>query len=282
VTRIAHIILPNASEYERKLQRIDQAALAGSHEVVVVPLSEVSASGAEVAHVYASAELPPAAFVRFPIPYLASAALPRSRWPLLRSLRRPVAPRFVVSPLAEQAGEEHLTLLPEAVDERWFEAAATRREASRRDVRIVGSFARPSTRNFVEQTVARIERFRSDVRWQLFSHAPSPEDLAGVDAWVDPAVRPDDLDGFTAEALVLGLPIVATRMPINVLRLEQGRTGLLVPAGDPNEMTHAILAILFKPEVAESKRNAARQTVSKFRPRPRLRRLTELVESLIS
>jgi glycosyltransferase involved in cell wall biosynthesis len=146
----------------------------------------------------------------------------------------------------------------------------------------VASLARPSTRIFVEQTVARIERFRSDVRWQLFSHPPSPDDLAGVDVWIDPAVRADDFDGWAAESLVLGLPVVTSRMPINLQRLEQGRTGLLVPPGDPNELTHAILATLFKREVAEGKQRAARQTVSKFRARPRLRRLTELLEALNS
>jgi len=277
VTRIAHIILPNASEYERKSQRIDQAALAGSHEVVVVPVAEAGRSGAKVAHVYASEELPAAAFLRFPLPYVASADLRRSRW----QLRRPVEPRFVVSPLAPD-GHPRFRSLPEAVEERYFEAAAVREEPPSGDVRTVASFARPSTRIFVEQTVARIERFRSDVRWQLFSHVPSPEDLAGVDLWVDPAVRNDDFDGCTAEALVLGLPAVTSRTPVNVQRLEQGRTGTLVPPGDPNEMTHAILATLFKREVAETKRSAARQTVSKFRARLRLRRLTELYAALNS
>jgi len=281
VTRIAHIILPNASEYERKSQRVDQAALAERHEVVVVPISEVAASGAQLAHVYASDALPPSAFAGFPIPYIASAALPRSRWSLLRSLRRPVEPSLIVSPLAEPGEGDRRKLLPEAVEERYFEAAARPVETAPRDVRIVGSFARPSTRNFVEQTAARIARFRSDVRWQLFHHVPTPEDLAGVDVWADPAIHPDDLDGSTAEALVVGLPVVTSRTPINVLRLEQGRTGLLVPPGDPNEMTHAILAILFKGEVAESKRSAARQTVSKFRARPRLRLLLQHYETLI-
>jgi hypothetical protein len=277
VTRIAHIILPNASEYERKSQRIDQAALSGPHEVVVVPVAEVARSGAQVAHVYASEELPPGAFLRFPLPYVASADLPASRW----RVRRPVAPRFVVSPLAAE-NDPRFRSLPESVEERYFAAAATREEPVSGEVRTVASFARPSTRIFVEQTVARIERFRSDVRWQLFSHIPSPEDLAGVDLWVDPAVRNDDFDGCAAEALVVGLQVVTSRTPINVQRLEQGRTGTLVPPGDPNEMTHAILATLFKREVAESKRSAARQTVSKFRARLRLRRLTELYEALNS
>ena len=51
------------------------------------------------------------------------------------------------------------------------------------------------------------------------------------------------------------------------------------PAGRP-EFTHAILAALFKPEFAQQKIDAARQTREKFRPRQRLRVLTQVYESL--
>ena len=89
-----------------------------------------------------------------------------------------------------------------------------------------------------------------------------------------------DFDGFAAEAMVGGALAIASRTPLNVHRLEKGRTGFLVPSGDANELTHAILAALFKPELAQQKLEAARQTISKFRPRQRLRALTSLYESL--
>jgi glycosyltransferase involved in cell wall biosynthesis len=76
--------------------------------------------------------------------------------------------------------------------------------------------------------------------------------------------------------------VVASRTPINVQRLEKGRTGVLVPPGDPNEMTHAILAALFKPETLEPRLQAARQTIGKFRGRQRLRALTRIYEALHS
>ncbi|MDQ3281199.1 MAG: glycosyltransferase [Acidobacteriota bacterium] len=265
--RIAQIVLSGASAFERKLQRIDAAALAGQHEVVAVSLEEIKRVRADVAHVYATGELPTAPFVGFPLPYLSSAAMPQSRW----SFRRPVPPKQVVTPLTEPA-------LPEAVDDSFFE---TRFTPLARDVKTVGSFARDVTRNMVDQTLSRIHRFRSDVTWALISHEPTPRDLAAVDVWADPAVSESDYGGFTAEALVFGLPVVASRTAINAQRLEQGRTGFLVPPGDPNEMTHAILAALFKTEVAESKQFAARQTASKFRARQRLRVLTALYERLI-
>jgi hypothetical protein len=259
--RVAQIVLPGASQYERKSQRIDAAALQAQGVAQVVGLDDAP----DVAHVYANGELPAARFVRFPVPYVASAPLPPSRF----SLRKPTPPRKVVGP-AE---------LPEAVEETWFGATRTRLAS---DVKVIGSFARSTTKNMVEQTVARIHRFRADVTWNLYAEPPTPEGLAGVDLWVDPATDEGDLDGFVAEALVLGLPVVASRTEVNRGRLEQGRTGFLVPPRDPNEMTHAILAALFKAEVAESKQSAARQTVSKFRARHRLRILLPLYESLIA
>ena len=271
--RIAQIILPGASEYERKCQRVDQAALAESHDVVVVTLGEVRASGAEVAHVYARGELPVAPFVRFPIPYVSSADVRRSRWPF----RRPVEPDYVVSPIIEKVEQSRYQPLSEAVEDVYFSG---QRAAGGGQEKVIGSFARVAVKDIVEQTLARISRFRDDITWHLFERTPSPEDLAGVDLWVDPAIDERDFDGFVAEASVMGVPIVASRTKINTLRLEHGRTGFLVPPRDPNEMTHAILSALFKPEVAGSKVNAARQTVSKFRARQRLRVLAHMYETL--
>ena len=49
---------------------------------------------------------------------------------------------------------------------------------------------------------------------------------------------------------------------------------------DANELSHAILTALFRPEVAQQKIDASRQTIAKFRPRQRTRVLTALYESL--
>ncbi len=261
--RIAQVVLADASEYERKSQRVDSAALAERHEVLATSLDEVAGSGAQVAHIYASTELPARAFVGFPIPYVASANLKSSRW----SFRKPVPPGYVVTPLE----------LPEAVEVAYFE----KREFTRQAGKVVGTFGRESVRRIVEQSLARIQRVRDDVTWRLFDHVPTPEDLSRVDLWVDPAASENDYDGFVAEALVVGLPVVASRTPVNAARLEQGRTGLLVPPGDPNEMTHAILSALFKPEVASNKVAAARQTAGKFRASQRLRVLLHMYQTLI-
>ena len=127
----------------------------------------------------------------------------------------------------------------------------------------------------VEQTVPRLHRTRDDIEWLLLDDPPT--DFAPFDAWIDPAIDENDLDGFVAEAQVIGKIVVASRTPINMKRLEKGRTGFLVPPGDANELTHAILSALFKPEVAQQKIEAARQTISKFHPRQRLRALMQLL-----
>ena len=252
--RIAQIILPDASEYERKAARADRRALAGRHELVD------DVRNADVAHVYTSSELRDG----FDVPYVSSAPLRKSRWPW----RKAKEPGFVGT----------WKTLPEVVEEAYFSGQLA---VGSRQEKVVGSFSRKSTMNMVDQTLARIHRFRDDVVWETFDRTPSPDDLAGVDVWVDPAVDENDLDGFVAEGLVVGLPVVAARTAINAARLEQGRTGWLVPPRDPNEMTHAILAALFKPEVAQGKIQAAKQTVAKFRPRQRLRILSNVYETLI-
>ena len=168
--------------------------------------------------------------------------------------------------------------LPEAVEDRYF--LSTHRSSF--STSTIGSFSRKSVTQLIEQTMARIHRFREDVTWQLFDHAPSPEEIASVDVWVDPAVQEDDYDGFVAEAMAANVIVVAARTPVNAQRCEKGRTGFLVPPCDPNELTHGILTALFKPEVARSRSETARQTVSKYRSRHRMRVLLQMYERLIA
>lgn len=243
---VGQVVTADASEYERKCQRIDAAHF------------EVDLARAEVVHVYTGRSLP-----RIDKPFVANIGSTRRRF----SFRRESQPAFVVTPFNVQ----------EAVEDRYFADAAGVGGATQ-----IGSFARPSVKSLIEQTMHRIDRFRDDVEWRLFSHVPSPEEIAALGAWVDPAVEEGDYDGFVAEALVVGVNVVATATPINVQRLEKGRTGFLVPANDPNEMTHAILAALFKPEVARARSDAARQTVGKFRAGQRIRTLTRIYERVVS
>jgi len=262
--RIVHIVLPGASEYEKKSQRIDAQVLGRDHEVVLAAaLRDVPS--ADAAQIYG----PSPALPLHSIPVIAT-AVPRRRF----GFRRPAV--ILVSPVKRDGFE----YLPEAVEELWFDPAVPPPAAGGGVRRTIGSFLRPSIVPFVEQTVVRLNRTREDIEWLLLDHPPTPAEMDSFAAWVDPAEEEDDFDGFVAEALVAGITGIASRTPINAHRLEKGRTGFLVPLHDANELSHAILAALFKTEVAQQRIEAARQTVSKFRPRQRIRVLAHMLEIL--
>jgi hypothetical protein len=265
---IAQILLPGASSFDTKSQRLDAVMLAGRHDVVSTTFDGAMVAAAALAHVYG-----PSGFTLpsgFRIPYVAAGNPRRRRLPW----HKPAGPRALVSPLDN---------LPEAVDEVYFERAAPV-ASGERTPRVIGAFGRhrPGVLTMVEQTLARIHRFREDVDWLLFDRPPSPDDFALVDAWVDPTTSEQDYDGFVAEAAVSGKVVVATRFAINVKRLDKGMSGFLVPPRDFNELAHAILAALFKPEVALKKIEAAKQTAGKFRARQRLRALEQIYDGALN
>jgi len=233
---IAQILSEDASQYERKSQRIDFEALRGEHDVRLG-----DASGAQIKHIYGARA------------YIARAG-------------RFFARREPVTPLN----------LPEAVEDKYFISRPLKAPGA-----TVGSVSRVSVTTVIEQTMARIHRFRDDVTWRLFDRPPEPEELQEIDVWADPAVQEEDYDGFVAEAMAAGVIVVAARTPVNDLRCEKGRTGFLVPPCDPNELTHGILSALFKPEMSRGPSVAARQTVSKYRSRHRLRVLSQMYEQLL-
>jgi glycosyltransferase involved in cell wall biosynthesis len=255
---IAQVVLAGASEYERKSQKIDFDALSVDHNVRAGDVA-----GADIVHFYAPREMDRIRDLR--APYISNAR------PKRRRFGRTIQPHSVITPLKETAD----VYIPEAVDEIYFGKGEERSGTT------IGTYARKDLGNIIEQTAARIQRFRDDVEWLLFDTAPTPDDLRSVDLWVDPASNEDDFDGFVAEAIAAGTAVVASRTAINTQRLEKGRTGVLVPPRDPNEWTHAILTALFKPESVHSKTAAAQQTVSKFRPRHRAAALLQLYKSIL-
>jgi hypothetical protein len=267
--RIAQIVATGASEFEKKAQRTDFAALSGQHEIVVIPLEELPRTDAAVAHIYGPAALPRRPFRGVRVPYVASGR-PSPRRFAFGSVTEPA---HILTPLRDGGG----TLVPEAVDDAWYDA----RRSSAPAAPTIGSFARPGVRDMVERTLTRIHLLRDDIEWTMFTTPPAPAEIAAVSVWVDPAVEESDYDGYVAEALVCGVTVVAARTAINAQRLEKGRTGFLVPVSDANEMTHAILTALFKPEAAGERESAARQTASKFRVRQRVKVLLPLYETMV-
>jgi hypothetical protein len=260
---IAQLLIPGASAYERKSQRIDFASLSAEHDVRLGELAN-----ADIVHIYAPHDFDPSIVRDIVAPYVSNAR------PKSRRFRKSVQPDHLITPLKETTE----TFIPEAVEDIYFGNRATGQPGNRPTI---GSYRRKTTNNIIEQTAHRIQRFRDDVDWLLFDTAPSPDDLRSVDVWADPAVDESDFDGFVAEAIAAGTAVIAARTAINTQRLEKGRTGVLVPPRDPNEWTHAILAALFRPEFRQARVMAAQQTASKFRPRHRARALTQLYESIL-
>lgn len=269
--RIAQIELPGTAWYHQKSRRIDFEGLREGFEVAAVDIRD--AASYDVAIVYASSPFPANVLRSLP-PAVVSVSPQAARW----RFRGAPEPAFVVSPLAARDGAGRDRYLPESVEDSFFDA--NWRGSDPAGPRRIGSIHRDSVRNVIEQTNARLQRTRDDVEWIAFPQAPPVAEMERLDVWVDPATAETDFDGGVAEALVTGVPVIASRTPINQLRLEAGRTGLQVIPGDPNELTHAILAALFKPETMEPRLSAARQTRSRFRRRHRLRILEQLIQSM--
>lgn len=285
--KVAQLIVEPLSAYDTKCQQLDYAGLAAN--ATVSPfwfrdgeyLNERSdlltrrdfqngLKSMDVLHAYGSIEEHGSALHGMPIPFIASRAL-RSGGLFSGRVAPPAA---VVSPTGD-------TLLPEAVAAEYFGAAKFSRRA--RGTYTLGTFVGGTerVRKFCEQTLARLLRFRDDLEWELFETAVAPDTLSRLDLWVDPRTDAADYSGFTAEALVSGLPVVAARTSINRIRLEDGLCGFLFPPADPNELAHAVLAALFKPEAGDSRLLRAAETADRFLSCHRMQRLVAIYQQVI-
>src|ERR1700741_1893211 len=100
---IAQLLLPGASEYERKSQRIDFATLSQEHE-----FGEIAK--ADIVHIYAPPDFDPGIVRDLGLPSVSNAR------PKNRRFRKSVQPHSVITPLKETTG----IFIPEAVDEVYF------------------------------------------------------------------------------------------------------------------------------------------------------------------
>ncbi len=90
--------------------------------------------------------------------------------------------------------------------------------------------------------------------------ADMPRLLASADVFVLPS-RSEALGSVLLEAMACGLPVVATRVGGIPEVVEPGRTGLLVPAGQPAALAEAIGSLLTDPEAALQMGRQARSYV---------------------
>lgn len=267
--RVARLVLPSRSHFDLKCLRLDRDGASGHDDVTFGVGAEAgsgSLSGSErelarrlrdfapsILHVYGSGLVPHRLVSAAAAPWIADRTLSASR-PLIG--RAPATQALALG-----------SSIPEPVADEFFAPRAHREGGARPRVGSIRQSPRTATaRDLVE---ARIRRFRDDVDWALFDAPPSAEEMARLDLWVDLADDDAELDGLVAEALVLGLPVVATRTPANRIRTGDGRAALLCPKGDPNELAHAVVTMLFKPERREPILAAASSLREQFRPAAR-------------
>ena len=89
-------------------------------------------------------------------------------------------------------------------------------------------------------------------------------DIREILSCLDILILPSLLEGFPMiilEAMAMAKPIIASDIPGIREQIEDGKTGLLVPAKDSNALATAILKILADNKAAENIGLAARQTV---------------------
>ena len=97
----------------------------------------------------------------------------------------------------------------------------------------------------------------------LGSRHDVPELLAASDSFVLPSLW-EGLSMALVEAMAAGLPVIATDVSGTNQVMLNGETGLLVPPGNPQALTEAMLALLATPEQARLMGAAGRRRVEHF------------------
>jgi glycosyltransferase involved in cell wall biosynthesis len=73
--------------------------------------------------------------------------------------------------------------------------------------------------------------------------------MQAVDAMVHPSIDPEPFGRTLVEAMLAGVPVIATDAGAAPDILEHGRAGMLVPPGDARALAEALDAVLVEPEI---------------------------------
>jgi glycosyltransferase involved in cell wall biosynthesis len=114
-----------------------------------------------------------------------------------------------------------------------------------------------------ERLVAQAEELEIDHRtYFLGIRDDVPDLLAASDLFVLPSLW-EGLGLVFLEAMAVGLPVVATRISAVPEVVEDGKTGWLVPAGDPASLVAAVTAALADPAERRRRGEAGRVRLEK-------------------
>lgn len=172
-----------------------------------------------------------------------------------------------VGRLAREKGQRHLISMMPRILERWPRAALLLVGEGEERSHIV-SKARSLG---VERAVALAGR-RSDI----------PAILGLADVFVFPSEPGEGLGLALLEAMAAGRPVVASRLPALAEVVEEGRSGLLVPPGDPGALAAAVLALLERPERGRALGRAGREVVERrFLAETAVSRLAEIYRTVL-
>jgi L-malate glycosyltransferase len=124
---------------------------------------------------------------------------------------------------------------------------------------------------------ARIQSLGLEATVSLPGSTLEPEKaLRSCDLVVHPSLS-EASSNVVLEAMATGLPVVATRVGGTSALIEDGRSGLLVPPGDPEALARGIIQILDSPALAQQLARAARtRAVTEFG----MNRMLERIEAL--
>jgi sugar transferase (PEP-CTERM/EpsH1 system associated) len=151
---------------------------------------------------------------------------------------------------------------------------------------------RPGLRSKVRLVIVGDGSLRTDIEGLLRS--ANAHELAWLPSFRDDAVdlyrafsvfvlpsRSEGISNTLLEAMASGLPVVATRVGGNPEIVEEGRSGKLVPARDPDAMAAALLDYIDNPGLAAAHGHAARKrVVSDFNIGTMVRAYSQLYEEL--
>jgi len=100
----------------------------------------------------------------------------------------------------------------------------------------------------------------ADLAWLPGERSDIPAILRGLDCFVLPSLA-EGISNTILEAMAAGLPVIATDVGGNRELIEPGKTGVVVPAGDPHSLAVQMLAYARDPEAGRAAGSAGRARI---------------------
>jgi L-malate glycosyltransferase len=130
-----------------------------------------------------------------------------------------------------------------------------------RDVRFLMIGARSVDKNYQSEVEMLARQLQLDHRVIFTGQRQDvPDILREVDIVVHPSLT-EGLSNVILEAMAAGIPVVATRVGGNPELVEDGRTGLLVPVENADDIADAVCRLIDQPEMARGFGERARRRV---------------------